>query len=203
MRSVLDVGSGDAEIPLPDYYAGWRRVRLDLDPSSKPDLLLDARKIGELPAAQFDAVYTSHNLEHFHRHEGRKVLAGCAHVLKPEGFIDIRVPDLGALMRAVVEKKMDIDDVAYQSDAGPILVRDVIYGFHVEIERSGSDFYAHKTGFTEKSLGNFIREFFPFVLSTAGGDYELLAVGFKQAPSRQSLSLLGVSADVVEKLVRS
>lgn len=195
MRSVLDVGSGDAAVPLPDYYDGWYRVRLDLDPTSKPDMLLDARKIGDLPAAQFDAAFLSHNLEHFHRHEGRKVIAGCAHVLKPDGFIDIRVPDLGALMEAVVEKKMDIDDVAYESDAGPILVRDVIYGFHVEIERSGCDFYAHKTGFTEKSLGRFIHEFFPFVLFGRTGIYELFACAFKQAPSPEILSLLGVPAN--------
>ena len=52
----------------------------------------------------------------------------------------------------MVEKNLDIDDFLYQSPEGPITVRDVIYGYGAEIERSGNDFYAHKTGFTKKSL---------------------------------------------------
>jgi hypothetical protein len=47
---------------------------------------------------------------------------------------------------------VDIDDILYTSPSGPIMVLDVLYGYSVEIERSGQDFYAHKTGFTEKSL---------------------------------------------------
>ena len=55
-------------------------------------------------------------------------------------------------MRSCVERGLDIDDVLYQSPAGPITVLDVIYGYAAEIESSGQDFFAHKTGFTEKSL---------------------------------------------------
>jgi hypothetical protein len=55
-------------------------------------------------------------------------------------------------MRLTVENKLDIDDVLYTSPAGPIMVLDVLYGLSVEIESSGQDFYAHKTGFTQKSL---------------------------------------------------
>jgi hypothetical protein len=32
------------------------------------------------------------------------------------------------------------------------MVLDVLYGYSVEIERSGQHFFAHKTGFTKKSL---------------------------------------------------
>ena len=45
--------------------------------------------------------------------------------------------DLEALMREVVHQGMDIDDELYVAPSGPILVRDVIYGHHGEIERSG------------------------------------------------------------------
>ena len=87
------------------------------------------------------SVYCSHNLEHYYRHDGVKVLTGFIHVLKADGFAYIRVPDLGELMRTVVEKSLDIDDILYQSQAGPITVRDVVYGYGVEIERSKHDFY--------------------------------------------------------------
>ena len=55
-------------------------------------------------------------------------------------------------MRTVVKKEMDIDDFLYQSAMGPITVRDVLYGYGQEIESSGNDFYAHKTGYTRKAL---------------------------------------------------
>ncbi len=55
-------------------------------------------------------------------------------------------------MQHVVKTGIDIEDVLYTSPVGPITPHDVLYGYGVEIERSGQDFYAHKTGFTEKSL---------------------------------------------------
>ena len=151
-RSVLNVGGHDRSIALPPPYAGWRHVLLDIDPKGRPDVVCDARRLTELPGAEYDAVYCSHNLEHYYRHDVARVLAGFHHVLKADGVAHIRVPDMGALMRTVVEKNLDIDDFLYESPAGPITVRDVIYGYGVEIEASGEDFYAHKTGFTQKSL---------------------------------------------------
>ena len=59
--------------------------------------------------------------------------------------------ETGVLQR-VVQAGMDIDDVLYQSPAGPIAVHDVLYGYGKEIEKSGKDFFAHKRGFTPKSL---------------------------------------------------
>ena len=56
------------------------------------------------------------------------------------------------LMQITLEQNLDIDDVLYQSAAGSIMVLDVLYGYGKEIEQSGEDFFAHKTGFTEKSL---------------------------------------------------
>ena len=104
------------------------------------------------------------------------------HVLNNRGFVYIRVPDIGEVMRKVVNEGLDIDDFLYECPAGPILVRDVIYGYGEEIERSGADFYAHKTGFTPKALSK--------VLNDAGFQYvhfgtvslEIVAIGFKTKP---------------------
>jgi len=86
MKRLLNVGGGSKSIPLPPEYAGFEHVLLDIDPSGKPDIVLDGRKILELGAEQFDAIYCSHNLEHYFRHHVPKVLAGFFHVLKPGGF---------------------------------------------------------------------------------------------------------------------
>lgn len=151
-KKVLNVGGNSKGIPLPAIYDDFEPLWLDIDPNVAPDILCDARDLASHAAQQFDAVYCSHNLEHYYRHDALKVLKGFKHVLKDGGFAHIKVPDIPAVMRAAVENNLDIDDVLYTSPAGPITVSDVIYGYALEIERSGNDFFAHKTGFSQKSL---------------------------------------------------
>lgn len=192
MKTVLNVGGGSKTIPLPKIYQGWEHVLLDIDPRDGPDLVCDARELTTLPAAKFDAVYCSHNLEHYFRHDVPKVLAGFRHVLKDDGFAEIRVPDLADLMQTVVKRGLDIDDLLYQSAAGPITVRDVLYGLGTEIERSGNDFWAHKTGFTKKSLtAMLVRCGFPIVYNGTG-NLEVAAFAFKQPPTEEIGRLLGL-----------
>lgn len=152
VRAVLNVGGNSKEIAIPKRYAGWTHHLLDIDPTGRPDVLCDARELTTLEKGAYDAIYCSHNLEHFYFHDVPKVLAGFLHVLKPDGFAEIRVPDLGKLFETVVANKLDVTDTVYVSKAGPIAVLDMIYGFRRKIETSGVDFFAHKTGFTVSSL---------------------------------------------------
>ena len=192
VRKVLNVGGNNKDIPLPSWYDGWEHILLDIDPRGNPDVVCDARELTTLPAAEYDSVYCSHNLEHYYRHDVFKVLAGFHHVLKPDGFVLIRVPDMREVMRTVVEKGLDIEDVLYESDMGPIMVRDVIYGHGGEIERSGNDFFAHKTGFTPNSLmGVLVASGFPKV-SMAPGHLEILAIALKDKPTEYVTTLLGL-----------
>src|SRR6185503_19396760 len=120
------------------------------------------------------------------------VLAGFAHVLKADGFVYIRVPDMGELMRTVVAKNLDIEDVLYQSEAGPITVRDVVYGLGAEIERSGNDFFAHKTGFTRKALVSALRASgFQWVLAGTG-NFEVTALAFMSPPNEYAQKLFNL-----------
>ncbi len=194
MRRVLNVGGNSKDIALPPQYQDWENMLLDIDPRGKPDVLCDARELDKLPGLAYDAVYCSHNLEHYYRHDVPKVLAGFRHVLKAPGFAHIRVPDMGEVMRQVVQKSLDIDDVLYQSPAGPITVRDVFYGYGPEIERSGNDFFAHKTGFTQKSLLKVLQACgFPFVF-TMTGNLEVMALAFKEKPDAYASQLFGLPA---------
>ena len=192
MRTVLNVGGNNKGIALPPHYAGWKHVLLDIDAKVNPDIVIDARELSKLPRATYDSVYCSHNLEHYYRHDAMKVLAGFVHVLKPDGFAFIRVPDLGELMRTVVAKNLDIDDFLYQSPDGPITVRDVIYGLGVQIERSGVDFFAHKTGFTEKSLMAILKTAgFPWVF-TSTGNLEVSVLAFSNEPTGYAKKLFNL-----------
>ena len=137
MKKVLNVGGGSKSIALPPQYAAFEHLLLDIDPKGQPDIVCDARQLSGLPAAQFDAVYCSHNLEHYYRHDVPRVLAGILHVMKDGGFVQIRVPDLTELMRVTVSQGLDVDDVLYTSPAGPVMILDVLYGHSPTIERSG------------------------------------------------------------------
>jgi predicted SAM-dependent methyltransferase len=191
-KRVLNVGGNDRRTPIPAHYAGWDHVLLDIDAKVHPDIVCDARQLASLPAAQFDAVYCSHNLEHYYPHDGRKVLRGFLHVLRPEGFAEIRVPDLNSVMEKVIKSKLDIEQVLYVAPAGPITVRDVIFGYAREIEESGHDYFAHKTGFTPRSLYRLLMEagFAEVFVSVASELFDMRAVAFKGAATPQQRTLL-------------
>lgn len=184
MKKVLNVGGNSKEIPLPPQYAGFEHLLLDIDPKGSPDIVCDARNLTMLDAGQFDAVYCSHNLEHYYRHDVQKVLAGFLHVLKADGFAQIRVPDINEVMRVSVEKCLDIDDILYQSPAGPIMILDVLYGYSVEVERSGHDFFAHKTGFSQKSLLSALNNAGFSKTYSGVGNFEINALAFKGSPDK-------------------
>jgi ubiquinone/menaquinone biosynthesis C-methylase UbiE len=183
LKKVLNVGGNSKAIPLPPQYAGWEHMLLDIDPTGKPDIVCDARKLETLDAAQFDAVYCSHNLEHYYRHDVQKVLAGFLHVLKEGGFAHIRVPDINAVMRVTIERGLDIDDVLYQASSGPIMVLDVLYGWSRKIEESGEEFFAHKTGFTQKSLLTALQKASFYKTYSNTGNLEVTAIAFKGEPN--------------------
>lgn len=192
MKKVLNVGGNSKQIPLPPQYLGWEHVLLDIDPKGLPDVVCDAREMTSLPGSTYDSVYCSHNLEHYYRHDVARVLAGFAHVVKHDGFVFIRVPDVAEVMQTAVAKKLDIGDVLYVSPAGPITVCDVIYGFGAEIERSGNDFFAHKTGFTQKSLTTaLLASGFRFVFSGVG-NFEVGAFAFLNKPTDEAKQLLNL-----------
>ena len=196
-RTALDVGGGPRGFALPKHYAGWRRLMLDIDPKAEPDVLIDARLLETLPGAQFDAVYCSHNLEHYHEHEVAQVLAGFAHVLKaPAGFAEIRVPDLQALAQEMAVNGRELDDTLYTSPAGPIRLIDVLYGYGRMIESSGVDFYAHKTGFTRATLRRALHAagFGQAYVLAPLGPYEIRALALRAAPAALHGEMFSVGA---------
>lgn len=148
---VLNVGGGTSR-QLPAHYDGWTQLLMDIDPAVKPDICKDAKDLQELQGETFDAVYCSHNLEHFYKHDVPVVLKGFLHVLNDEGFAEIHVPNLPHLFRELASRNQDLDDVWYRISGGaPVTYHDVLYGWN-EYMRTGNLFYSHKCGFTAISL---------------------------------------------------
>jgi len=192
-KKFLNVGGNRKDIPVPSFFHDWDHILLDIDPVGSPDIVCDARELQTLKSRQFHAVYCSHNLEHYYHHEVPKVLQGFRHVLKPTGFAMISVPDMESVVRTVVEQGLDLDDELYELDNGiGILVRDVFYGWGLQMELSGQDYYAHKTGFSQKSLEALLKlngfRYF-WVQRTP---FNLTVVAFLRKPSKWARDLLGL-----------
>jgi hypothetical protein len=73
------------------------------------------------------------------------------------------------------------------------MVIDVIYGFSVEIERSGQDFFAHKTGFTEQSLSKVLHQSGFQKQYSVTGNLEIEVVAFKTEPDAETRVLFGIT----------
>jgi len=193
-KKVLNVGGGSKAIALPPQYRGFEHILLDIDANVHPDVLCDARQLDTLAPSQFDAVFCSHNLEHYCRHDVPKVLKGFLHVLKDDGFTHIIVPDILSAMRLVVERNMDIEDALYDSPVGPITVRDVLYGHSGMGEGAGNDFMCHKTGFSPKSLAAAVQNA-GFRLGFSAPDnynFNATVLAFKNPPTQDARELFGL-----------
>jgi len=181
MKSVLNVGGRGKTIDAIPHYAGWRHH------------LVDARRLQTLPPKSYDAVYCSHHLQHFYRHEGASILRGFDQLLGPGGFVEIHVHNLAAVFEHVVRNKLDIDDKLYDSSDGPILVHDVLFGFSHEIEKSGWELSGHRTGFSPKSLRRFLSENgFPFDAVVFPRPFEICGYFFREQPSEENIRLLSL-----------
>ena len=124
---------------------GWDEVRLDIDPGVKPDVVGSITQLETSFAAEsFDAVWSSHVLEHLYAHEVYPALQQFFRVLKPDGFALIMSPDLEAVAHHII--KHGIAAVAYESPAGPIRPLDMLYG-HTRAIESGHYHMAHRTGY--------------------------------------------------------
>jgi len=147
MKTILNVGCGTCLIH--PQFEGWKEVRLDIDSTVKPDIVSDIRCL-EVGSEKYDAVYSSHNLEHLYFYEVPVALSEFFRVLCPGGIVFIGVPNL----RAVAWKVAcgNLEGVLYESSVGPISAIDCIYGCRDFLEKSENAYQQHKTGFTPGTL---------------------------------------------------
>ena len=91
-----------AQHPVLRKIAGVLRLvpRRQLDiPWPTNITIANLRKKLPFPDSSFDAVYSSHTVEHLHRNQALALLREAFRVLKPGGICRTLVPDLGALIK--------------------------------------------------------------------------------------------------------
>ncbi|MDR3466593.1 MAG: methyltransferase domain-containing protein [Xanthobacteraceae bacterium] len=187
-RRVLNAGCGPRSnrkhTALFDR-ADWSEIRLDLDPAVDPDVvgsMTDMRS--QFEAESFDAIWTSHSLEHLHGHEVPPTLAEFHRILRRDGFALITCPDLEAVMRLFLSHGPD--HVAYHSAVGPITPLDMMFG-HSRSVAHGNRHMTHNTGFTAERLGNLLIDAGFAEASVRRLNYDLWALALRTDADRPAI----------------
>ena len=180
-RRVLHVGCGAAspgKLPGQFFVPGeWQEVRLDIDPDVAPDIVASITDMAAVPSDAFDAVWSSHNLEHLFPHEVSPALAEFRRVLKPDGFALITMPDLQQIAALVASDRLE--ETAYLSPMGPITPLDMLYGHGASLA-AGNAFMGHRGGFTARTLeAALLGVGFPVVRVVRDGSFALWATAYQ------------------------
>ena len=200
-RNVLHTGCGtySARKLHPIFRGqGWRETRLDVDSSVRPDIVCSVHDMTSFVlSGTYDAIWSSHHIEHLHAHEVQRAFKEVFRVLKADGFALIRCPDLESVAETLLRDGPD--HAAYLSPAGPISALDMLYGHGASIAE-GNMAMRHHTGFTADRLGRLLIDAgFAEVHTKRAADFDLWAVAFmpKATPSAilAELARCGVTFD--------
>ena len=189
MKSFLNVGCGPVDSPKIKGFDNdnWKEIRLDIDESVNPDIVGTLTDMKLVETASVDAVHSAYNIDHIYPHEVPIALGEFYRVLKEDGIVYIRCPDIQIISEAVV--KDQLLESLYESPAGPISPIDFIYGNRQEIAE-GNEYMAKKCGFTYSVLNMAFSE--AGFKARYGGRIafngaELALVAFKQKKSEEEI----------------
>lgn len=190
-KSVLHVGCGAFDpLNLNRIFRtkDWVETRLDIDPAVKPDIVASISDLTKIRAGSFDAIWSSHNLEHLEAHEVQPAVKGFHRVIKKSGFFLVTVPDLEAVAMLIMNGGIDQRVGGNADGTVAITPLDMLYGWGHYIAQ-GNSYMAHRTGFTPKRLGeNLVEAGFDNVRVTRGPSHTIWALAGKgEVPPPASL----------------
>ncbi|WP_027852950.1 class I SAM-dependent methyltransferase [Marinobacterium litorale] len=192
MKQFLHVGCGPKHKDMTTSGFNteqWGEVRLDINEQVSPDIIGTMTDMSAVSDGSFDALFSSHNIEHLYPHEVPQALQEFLRVLVDDGFAVITCPDLQSVAALVAEDKLT--EPAYQSPAGGIAPIDILYG-HRPALAQGNLYMAHRCGFTRKVLTSTLQAVgFRSVASVARPQFfDLWAVASKGERSEEEMRAL-------------
>jgi hypothetical protein len=181
-RLLVNLGSGPLEaLSVPAYFHDWKHLRVDVDPSVKPDVVADLTDLSVIPDKHADAVWASHCIEHLYEHQVMAALNEFRRVVRDDGFVCVIVPDLQAVANYVAADRLQ--EPLYDSPAGPITPHDIFFGYGAAIA-GGRTSMAHRCGFTPGVLQKCFSQlaFGEVVIRRRDEALELIALARMQPP---------------------
>lgn len=104
MNRVINLHLGCGDVKIPGF------INVDLEYRHHIDYIADVSKLHMFKDDTVSLIYASHILEHFGRHEVKRVLAEWYRVLKPGGTLRLAVPDFLSIVLAY-EKGHPIEEL--------------------------------------------------------------------------------------------
>jgi len=163
--------------------SNWLETRLDIDPNVDPDILASITDMSDIEDNTFDAVFSSHNIEHIYAHDVLKAFNEFIRVLKDDGFLLLTCPDIQKVCKLIGDGR--IGEKLYSAPAGDIYPLDVLYGWRQAIAK-GHENMAHKNGFTSQSLIDHLRAVNFKSYITAQEGYNLWILAYKNIEKNNS-----------------
>ncbi|MDR2825616.1 MAG: methyltransferase domain-containing protein [Deltaproteobacteria bacterium] len=180
LKKVLHVGCG---VYTPDKLhetfrnPEWQEIRLDINPAVQPDIVASMTNMENVRDSEFEALYSSHNLEHLYPHEVPQALKEFYRVLRQPGFVIITLPDLQQVAECIAKGKEE--EAVLMTNKGPITPLDILYGFRPFLA-SGNLFMAHNFAFTAATLKKALLDAnFSNINVERDGNFNLWAVASK------------------------
>ena len=156
----------------------WKEIRFDIDESVKPDIVGTLTDMKLVETGSVDALYSAFNIDLIYPHQVSTALREFYRVLKEDGIVVIKCPDLQSVCKAVAQDKLL--EPLYDSPAGPIAPIDIIFGHRKSLAK-GNEYMAKKGGFTYSVLkGVLYAAGFKSRIGGKKGNWELWVVAFKQ-----------------------
>jgi hypothetical protein len=184
MKTLLHVGCASLNISNLRGFniADWTEIRFDIDKSRNPDILGTLTDMSLVKTASVDAIYSAYNIDHIYPHEVPIALGEFFRVLKNDGIVIIKCPDIQSVCEAIGNDKLL--ETFYESPVGPIAPIDILFGNRKAVA-NGNEFMAKKGGFTYSVLDGAFHQA-GFVVRYGGrvkNGRELSLVAFKQKKS--------------------
>lgn len=168
----------------------WEEIRLDPFDSNKPDILGDWNQLADIPDQSFDAIWTSHGVQHMFISEVPKALSHCHRILKDGGLMLITVPDLQSIAKAIYDGKSPVESL--NRIGQPVITSlDLLYGAFPSPPPAT---LMNQSAFTAPSIGTAFKKagFFNIEIKR-GDDYVLWGIAYRlpvDAPNKQEKILV-------------
>lgn len=176
----------------------WDEITLDIDESVGPDIIGTMTDLSMIKNNSFDAIYSSHNIEHLFLHDALTAVKEFHRVLKKNGYIMIVCPDLISACEAIVDKG-PLEPLYYIRNKDGVRSKDlwvsgidILYGWRPAINKE-KNFMAHKFGYSEKSLTLLFSQngFKSIVSTTRKSHFDINLLAFKgEVGSEEAKGLL-------------
>lgn len=152
-KRVLHLESGaEGETALHNFFRSsteWLEVRVDADPSNKPNYMGNMRDFSMVPDGSMEGVWIGQKLQLLYHHEVVGVLRECLRVLKTDGVMMLSVPNIAKVASDIMSDRLEVP--LFKAGQGDVCSVDVIHGHRKILQKKG-DAALHRMSYSANTI---------------------------------------------------